>query len=222
MVAGTSGGGFGGNQAHIQLQLKPVGVRKSYDGRGACAVAPQDGWRARRDDVPPERSGRTGRRTAGKRQYQYTIQAPDFAHWPKWGPKVLEQVLDIARDRRRQLRPADLGFVFERRHRPRYCVASRPDRASGRFGALRRVRPASGVGDVQVDQPISRGSGAAAAMVGKPGLPEYDLRSDPERHQRSSLDVHALHAGHHADLAAAPGTVPGQHDFVQPRRKASP
>jgi multidrug efflux pump len=29
MVAGTSGGGFGGNQAQIWLQLKPVGVRKS-------------------------------------------------------------------------------------------------------------------------------------------------------------------------------------------------
>ena len=29
MVAGTSGGGFGGNQAQIWLQLKDVGVRKS-------------------------------------------------------------------------------------------------------------------------------------------------------------------------------------------------
>jgi len=29
MVAGTSGGGFGGNSANINVQLKPDGVRKA-------------------------------------------------------------------------------------------------------------------------------------------------------------------------------------------------
>ena len=31
----------------------------------------------------------------------------------------------------------------------------------------------------------------------------------PQRHGRAALDVHALHARHHADPPAAPGPVPG-------------
>ena len=43
----------------------------------------------------------------------------------------------------------------------------------------------------------------------------------PQRHRRSFVDFHALHAGDHAHFAAAPGAVPGDHDFVQPRRRMS-
>ncbi len=53
-------------------------------------------------------------------------------------------------------------------------LAPRPHGAGSGHRALRRLRPAPGLDDVQVDQSVSRGSGACAAMVGKPGLPEDD------------------------------------------------
>ena len=215
MVAGTSGGGFGGNQANIQVQLKPVGVRKSDDGRGdraVCAARPPAcparpcSSRTRRMSASaggratPSISTRCRRRTStrsnGGRKFSNRLS-------------TLPEIADVSSDQQNS------GLVVERRHRPRYRVAPRPDRAGGGLGALRCLRPAPGLGDVQVDQPVPRGSGAAAAMVGESGLSEDDLRADAQGHRRSFVDVYALYAGQHADLAAPPGTVPGQHDFVQ-------
>ncbi len=42
MVAGTSGGGFGGNNANMNVQLKPVGVRKSTSDQVIARITPQD------------------------------------------------------------------------------------------------------------------------------------------------------------------------------------
>ena len=217
--------GGGHQRRRIRREQRPY-QRSAETGRGSQVhfgpgdrpSAPQDLRHARRHlFLQNSQDVRIGGRQ-GNAQYQYTLQAPDFASLALWGPKVLDKLSHAARDCRRQFRPAEFRLVVQRDDRPRYRVAPRPDGAGGGPRALRRFRPAPGLDDVQVDQPVSRGAGAAAAVVGKPGLPEDDLRADAQGHRRSVVDLHALHAGHHADFAAAPGTVPGHHDFVQPGR----
>src|ERR1017187_9462294 len=92
MVAGASGGGFGGNNANINVQLKPVGVRKSTSDQVIARL------RRKTSGVPGatmflqnSQDVRIGGRQ-GNAQYQYTLQAPDFATLAQWGPKVLDQL----------------------------------------------------------------------------------------------------------------------------------
>ena len=104
MVAGTSGGGFGGNQASINIQLKPDGVRKSTSDQVIARL------RRKTDNVPGasmylqvSQDVRIGGRQSNA-QYQYTIQAPDFDQLTIWGPKVLDrletlpQIADVSSD----------------------------------------------------------------------------------------------------------------------------
>ena len=95
MVAGTSGGGFGGNNANINVQLKPVGVRKSTSDQVIARL------RRKTSGVPGanmflqnSQDVRIGGRQ-GNAQYQYTLQAPDFATLALWGPKVLNQLAQL-------------------------------------------------------------------------------------------------------------------------------
>jgi multidrug efflux pump len=92
MVAGTSGGGAGGNNANVNVQLKPVGVRKSTSDQVIARL------RRKTNGVPGAilylqnaQDVRIGGRQ-GNAQYQYTLQGPDFASLAQWGPKVLEQL----------------------------------------------------------------------------------------------------------------------------------
>ncbi len=92
MVAGTSGGGFGGNRAQIWLQLKPVGVRKSSIDQVIDRI------RAKTESMPgatlylqANQDIRIGGRQ-GNGEYQYTLQAQDFKLLDQWGTKVLEQM----------------------------------------------------------------------------------------------------------------------------------
>ena len=85
MVAGTSGGGFGGNNANINIQLKPAGVRKSTSDQVIARL------RRKTSGVPGatmflqnSQDVRIGGRQ-GNAQYQYTLQAPDFERWPSGG-----------------------------------------------------------------------------------------------------------------------------------------
>jgi multidrug efflux pump len=92
MVAGTSGGGYGGNNTQINVQLKPVGVRKSTSDQVIARL------RRKTSGVPGatmylqnNQDVRIGGRQ-GNAQYQYTLQAPEFASLAVWGPKVLERL----------------------------------------------------------------------------------------------------------------------------------
>ena len=92
MVAGTSGGGFGGNSANINVQLKPVGVRRSTSDQVVARLRRKTGgvpgatmFLQNSQDV------RIGGRQ-GNAQYQYTLQAPDFESLAEWGPKVLDRL----------------------------------------------------------------------------------------------------------------------------------
>jgi multidrug efflux pump len=92
MVAGTSGGGFGGNSANMNVQLKPAGQRTSTSDqvlarlrRKTAALPGATMFLQNAQDV------RIGGRQ-GNAQYQYTLQAPDFASLDTWGPRVLERL----------------------------------------------------------------------------------------------------------------------------------
>ena len=104
MVAGTSGGYSGGNSANVNVQLKPVGVRKSTSDQVIARL------RRKTNGVPGAtlylqnaQDVRIGGRQ-GNAQYQYTLQAPDFASLAVWGPKVLEkfstlpEIADVSSD----------------------------------------------------------------------------------------------------------------------------
>ena len=95
MVAGTSGGGFGGNQAQINVQLKPVGVRKSTSDQVIARLRRQtSGVPGATLFLQNSQDVRVGGRQ-GNAQYQYTLQAPDFATLAEWGPKVLAKLATV-------------------------------------------------------------------------------------------------------------------------------
>jgi multidrug efflux pump len=104
MVAGTSGGGAGGNQAQIWMQLKPIGVRKN--------TADQVIARLRRTTagmpgatlyLQANQDVRIGGRQSNA-QYQYTIQSQDLKALADWGPRVLDalqqlpEIADVSSD----------------------------------------------------------------------------------------------------------------------------
>ena len=96
VTLGTSGGGFGGNNADVHIELKPVGVRKSTSDQVIARL------RRKTSGVPGAvmylqnaQDVRIGGRQ-GNAQYQYTLQAPDFATLALWGPRVLDQFSQLA------------------------------------------------------------------------------------------------------------------------------
>jgi hydrophobe/amphiphile efflux-1 (HAE1) family protein len=95
MVAGTSGGGFGGNAAAINVQLKPVGVRKSTSDQVIARLRRQTaGMPGAIMFLQNSQDVRVGGRQ-GNAQYQYTLQGPDFASLAEWGPKVLQRLSSL-------------------------------------------------------------------------------------------------------------------------------
>jgi multidrug efflux pump len=92
MVAGTSGGGFGGNSAQVNVQLKPTGVRKSTSDQVIARLRRQtSGVPGATLFLQNSQDVRVGGRQ-GNAQYQYTLQAPDFATLSIWGPKLLDRL----------------------------------------------------------------------------------------------------------------------------------
>ena len=96
MVAGSSGGGFGGaNSAQVNVQLKPVGVRKATSDQVIARLRRQtSGVPGATLLLQNSQDVRIGGRQ-GNAQYQYTLQAPDFATLAEWGPKVLDRLSKV-------------------------------------------------------------------------------------------------------------------------------
>ena len=95
MVAGTSGGGFGGNSAQINVQLKPVGVRKSTSDQVIARLRRQtSGVPGATMFMQNSQDVRIGGRQ-GNAQYQYTLQGPTFDSLAEWGPKVMDRLLTL-------------------------------------------------------------------------------------------------------------------------------
>jgi hydrophobe/amphiphile efflux-1 (HAE1) family protein len=93
MVAGSSGGGFGGaNSAMINVQLKPVGVRKSTSDQVVARLRRQtSGVPGATMFLQNAQDVRIGGRQSNA-QYQYTLQGPTFDSLAEWGPKVLDKL----------------------------------------------------------------------------------------------------------------------------------
>jgi hydrophobe/amphiphile efflux-1 (HAE1) family protein len=95
MVAGTSGGGFGGNQANLNVQLKPFGVRQHTSDQVIAEIRRDtSGMPGATLFLQNSQDVRIGGRQ-GNAQYQYTLQAPDFATLAVWGPKVLDRLSQL-------------------------------------------------------------------------------------------------------------------------------
>jgi multidrug efflux pump len=95
MVAGTSGGGFGGNNTQVNVQLKPVGVRKSTSDQVIARLRRKtSGMPGATMFLQNSQDVRIGGRQ-GNAQYQYTLQAPDFDTLAVWGPKLLDRLSDV-------------------------------------------------------------------------------------------------------------------------------
>ena len=96
MVAGSSGGGYGGaNSAMINVQLKPVGVRKSTSDQVIARLRRQtSGVPGATLFLQNSQDVRVGGRQ-GNAQYQYTLQGPDFDSLALWGPKLLDKLSTV-------------------------------------------------------------------------------------------------------------------------------
>ena len=158
------------NYAQIFVQLKPK--RKTTPDQVIARIRQKtSGMPGATLYLQSQQDIRIGGRQSNA-QYQYTLQTQDLDLLALWGPRVLDRLSSFAGTGGRQFRPAEFRAFVERHYRPRYRVPPGPDRAGGRQRALRRIRAAPGLDDVQIDQSVSRGAGAGAAMVGKPGLSE--------------------------------------------------
>ena len=96
MVAGSSGGGYGGaNMSQINVQLKPVGVRKSTSDQVIARLRRQtSGVPGAQLFLQNSQDVRVGGRQSNA-QYQYTIQGPDFDSLAVWGPKLLDKLSTV-------------------------------------------------------------------------------------------------------------------------------
>ncbi len=95
MVAGTSGGGWGGNQTQLNVQLKPAGVRKSTSDQVIARLRREtSGVPGATMFLQNSQDVRVGGRQ-GNAQYQYTLQGPDFDTLAVWGPKLLDRLSQV-------------------------------------------------------------------------------------------------------------------------------
>jgi multidrug efflux pump len=104
MVAGTSGGGAGGNQAQIWMQLKPIGVRKTTADQVIARLRrTTSGMPGATLYLQANQDVRIGGRQSSA-QYQYTIQSPDLDALDLWGPRILDalqqlpEIADVSSD----------------------------------------------------------------------------------------------------------------------------
>jgi len=92
MVAGTSGGGFGGNSANMNVQLKPAALRTATSDQVLARLRRKTaGMPGASMFLQNSQDVRIGGRQ-GNAQYQYTLQGPDFASLAVWGPRVLARL----------------------------------------------------------------------------------------------------------------------------------
>ncbi len=112
MVAGTSGGGFGGNAAAINVQLKPVGVRKSTSDQVIARLRRQTAGMPGAIMFLAELPGRARRRQAGQRAISVHAARPGLRVSRRMGAQGIATPVVAAGDCRRQLRPAELRLVL--------------------------------------------------------------------------------------------------------------
>jgi multidrug efflux pump len=93
MQAGSSGGGNNnGNQAQMNVQLKPLGIRQASADQIVTRIRRKtSGMPGANLFLQSAQDFRIGGRY-GNAQYQYTLQTQDLALLAEWGPKVLARL----------------------------------------------------------------------------------------------------------------------------------
>ena len=123
-------------------------------------------------------------RTGGRQSnatYQYTLLSDDTADLYKWAPEAHRSADEERHRQGRQFRPAAGRARDRHRHRPRHRDAPRADAERDRQHALRRLRPATGVGDLQRAEPVPCRDGGRAALLAGPAHPRQSLCLDRRR-----------------------------------------
>ena len=220
MVAGASGGGYGGaNSAQINVQLKPVGVRKSTSDQVIARLRRQtSGVPGATMFLQNSQDVRVGGRQ-GNAQYQYTLQGPDFDSLAVWGPKLLDrlstlpEIADVSSDQ--QSSGLSSNVVIDRDTASRLgLTAQAVDSALyDAFGQRQVSVMYKSINQYQVVLALQQ------QWWESPDFLNTIIRADAQGDRRSFVDLHALHAGDHAHFAATPGAVPGNHAFIQPDGK---
>ena len=185
-VVGFTGVGSGGGYAQINtgtvfVSLKPITQRVSVD-QVIARLRPQTGAGAGWTALSGRGAGSARRRPAEQRAISIHAAV---------GERAGSLHLDAEAGRRAgaqfgadrcQLRSAAARAGDLSRHRSRHHRAARHHAATDRQHALRRVRSASGVGDLQRHQSVPRGDGDRPALHAVPDLAARRLGGDDRRH----------------------------------------
>ena len=159
-------------------------------------------------------------------QYQYTLQSENVQDLYTWTPKLVDALEHNRGADRRQLRPAAERAGDRSRHRPRHRLAARHHAAADRQHALRRLRPASGLGHLQRHQPVSRRHGDRPALHAVPDLAARRLCRDVRRNRAGHGDDQCAGRHRHGrDDESAPSsprsTPPASAAATAPSRRPS-
>ena len=157
------------NCGFVFVALKPlVAAQASAADQVIARLRPQARRRspARSLFLQPVQDIRVGGRQSNA-QYQYTLQADDLRRAATtWAPKLTEALQHAAGARPTSTPTSSrTGWRPIVDDRPRHGRAARPHAAPDRQHALRRLRPAPGLDDLQRAEPVSRGHGGGAAVL---------------------------------------------------------
>ena len=173
-----SGGGFGQiNTGSVFVSLKSIEQRPPMAqviARLRPKLAKVPGGQLVLFGVQDIRAG--GRQSNA--QYQYTLQADDPDLLSKWTPLLVQALehskimADVTSDEQQR------GLESDHRYRPADRFAARHHAGADRQHALRRVRAAPSLGDLQRDQSVSRRHGDRSALHAIPGFAARYLCGD--------------------------------------------
>ena len=171
-------GGRQTNSGFVYISLKP------YDKRKITA----DEVVARLRDKLGEVAGArlfmvavSDLRTGGRQSnatYQYTLLSDDTTELYTWAPRLTAALMerDVIKDVNSDQEQGGLQTNVD--DRPRHRDAARPHPQRDRQHALRRLRPATGLDDLQCAEPVSRRHGGRAAILAGSADAEADLCLD--------------------------------------------
>ena len=153
-------------------------------------------------------------------QFEFTLEGDSTAELYAFAPRLVAalqhdpNLADVNSDQQQK------GLGDRPGDRPRHCGAARHHASADRQYALRRLRPAPGVHDLQGAEPVPRRHGGGAALLAEPGDAEADLRQHlwrqrqrhpdqqrAHRHRRRERQ-HGCHGQRDGDRLLGPG---GQH-----------
>ena len=198
---GHHGGGFERRRrirrqhsAQINVQLKPVGVRKSTSDQVIARL------RRKTSGVPGailylqnSQDVRIGGRQ-GNAQYQYTLQAPDFDSLAQWGPKVLDrlstlpEIADVSSDQQNSGLSSNVIIDRDTASRLGLTAQAVDSALYDAFGQRQVSVMYKSINQYHVVLALQQ------QWWESPDFLNTIYVQTPQRHRRSSFDLHALHA----------------------------